>query len=452
MSVKNILMAAGTGNFLPLEFVGGSAFSNASTQTPSCSLTSLTGGVASAPSEGDVVVACISFKDSEENIKCTTAGYVRVACLYADDNNDTNLAVFYKVLTSADTTVAFDLGGITASRFAVHVWRNADPYRPVCIVRTSVLTNTAVPNSPAITTPVNQSVVVSIGANAGGTTTPLSNLTVPSGMENFFQVTSSSDSGIGIASYLQATAGSYDPAAFGGGSTNTANSAAAVTLCVWPNQGVRPPEFIASQNTRTSGTTMSINKPTSTQQGDLMIAFMCSDQNRTWTGATGWTEVADQGTSPSLRIAYRVAGSSEPSSYTFNLSSSANMVGAILTYRYATYDTIGAITVEAVDSDLINADVSPGINPWATTILFASKNTTLQNYTFDVNYFSTPRVLNPVIERVVNRAGTAPSLLIGDRPASLPNIALSNSTNSRLGVSYSGTGNYAAYALSIKPI
>jgi hypothetical protein len=107
-------------------------------------------------------------------------------------------------------------------------------------------------------------------------------------------------------------------------------------------------EYIGVASTLIADTTLTIAKPTGTAEGDLMIAFMsCSKLGGvTWTGDTGWTEIADLGSAPSARIAYKVAGASEGASYTFTpLSpSSSNLSGSILTFRGAAYDTIGTAT------------------------------------------------------------------------------------------------------------
>jgi hypothetical protein len=108
-------------------------------------------------------------------------------------------------------------------------------------------------------------------------------------------------------------------------------------------------EFVALSTATIDSTTLTINKPTGTVQGNLLIAIMFSDSlsNATWTGDTGWTEVIDQGVRPSLRVAYKVAGASEASSYTFISNFSGLIGGAILTYKNALYDTIGAIQTGA---------------------------------------------------------------------------------------------------------
>lgn len=104
-------------------------------------------------------------------------------------------------------------------------------------------------------------------------------------------------------------------------------------------------EFVASAQAQNSGSsTLVISKPAGTQNGDLMIALCTSAAARSWTDATGWTEVIDQNASPSIRVAYKVDGGSEPASYTFTLSASNNASGVIATFRRAAYDTIGTIS------------------------------------------------------------------------------------------------------------
>jgi hypothetical protein len=130
----------------------------------------------------------------------------------------------------------------------------------------------------------------------------------------------------------------------------SASSDAAAFSFQITNESTVAPEFIASAQTQrsTSGTALAISKPAGTAEGDLMVAVMAIPTNATWTGATGWTEVADEGSSPGLRVAYRVAGASEGSSYTFTSSASGTSSGCIITYRYADFDTIGSISEGAL--------------------------------------------------------------------------------------------------------
>jgi hypothetical protein len=219
-----------------IQFVGGrAAVSSTSTATPTFDLTGLSGGIASAPSAGDIVIACISLKSgTDRDIQCTTSGFIELADLYANGTNDSQLGVFYKVLSTAETTVSFSFVLSTTSYFAVHVWRGQNA-TPLDATRTTTTNTTSGrPNAPAITTVTPGAVVIAVGAAAGASATPLSNLTAPTDMVNFFQSTEADTASVGIASALRPTAGAFDPPTFGGGSTNTANSSCAVTLALRP--------------------------------------------------------------------------------------------------------------------------------------------------------------------------------------------------------------------------
>lgn len=220
-----------------LEFVGGRAGAVANTATPSFSLTSLSGGLAAAPSAGDVVVACVAFVASDTNISCTTPGYIEVADLFAsDEEGDINLGVYYKVLTAADTSVEFavrDSSG-TDSVICVHVWRKAAASPLDATSTTAVGSNGGVPNAPAITTQSPNAVVLAIGAAGGGGDARIRALTAPAGMGNFFAALYGDDVAIGIASAVVPIPATYDPASFGGGTTDADATRAAVTMALRP--------------------------------------------------------------------------------------------------------------------------------------------------------------------------------------------------------------------------
>ncbi len=106
-------------------------------------------------------------------------------------------------------------------------------------------------------------------------------------------------------------------------------------------------EFVASAQAQVSAkdTTLVVDKPTGTQQGDLMIAIALSDGGSpSWTQPSGWTEVVEQG---GIMASYLVAGASEPGNYTFTSTLSRDYSGIIVTYRNAAYDTVGSISTTA---------------------------------------------------------------------------------------------------------
>lgn len=210
-------------------------------------------------------------------------------------------------------------------------------------------------------------------------------------------------------------------------------SASSALLFQITNEPTVAPEFVASASAQStsSSTTQVVNKPAGTVEGDLMIAIMARDGVANWTGDTDWTEVADQNTSPSLRVAYKVAGASEPSSYTFTMGSISDRKAAcILTYRYAAYDTIGSFTT--ANSPLI----LPSINPSESQSILIAAGARAAASTL-----GTPTSMTA---RVTDNNSREPSYIVCDQ------IVAKGPTGTR-SMSTGSTNNVAGIMLSIKP-
>lgn len=115
----------------------------------------------------------------------------------------------------------------------------------------------------------------------------------------------------------------------------------------------QPRLISTSTGSASSSTTLTITAPVGIVSGDLLICLNSTSTGQSWTGDTGWTEVID---SSYFRVAYKVATGSEPASYAFTSSGSANLSGAILLLRNAAYDTIGT---EGTGSAPIAGSVTP---------------------------------------------------------------------------------------------
>jgi len=100
----------------------------------------------------------------------------------------------------------------------------------------------------------------------------------------------------------------------------------------------------ATTANQAAGTSITITKPTGVAQGDVMIVniMMRGGTNNTFppftTDNPSWTPIASHGiegnSNRRTASAYRIAGASEPASYTFALGSNAsNSVGAIVGFR-----------------------------------------------------------------------------------------------------------------------
>jgi len=100
----------------------------------------------------------------------------------------------------------------------------------------------------------------------------------------------------------------------------------------------------ASTGKSKGGTTLSVTKPTGLQAGDVMVAVVDVMGTAAITAPAGWTLIRDtaNGTTMHQSAYWKVAGTSEPRSYAWTLSSAQLAAVAIAAYR-------GVATVSPVD-------------------------------------------------------------------------------------------------------
>lgn len=226
---------------LGLRYVGGATATKAGATSgnSTISLTALTGGISTSASAGDLVIALFvtgSTADRTLLIQDPSAvAYTLIGSeLYANGTSyDTNLRAAYKKLTGADASVTFGPTGnnADAGAMAVHVWRGVASAIFDVTATTATGTGTGRPNPAAITPVTTGSVIIVAGGGAAatGATYTASYLT------KFLTVTSADtqDAMLGIGS-VNWTSGTYDPAAWTGGTANAADSWAAVTMALLP--------------------------------------------------------------------------------------------------------------------------------------------------------------------------------------------------------------------------
>ena len=342
----------------PIQYVGGRTTSGAgTTSNTNIGLTTLTGGLASAPSEGDLVIVYFGT-GSTSNRDLVVDGYTEVTELYANGVTDTNFVVAYKFMGAVPDTTFTLTGGsgssLDAIAIAVQVWRNVNKSIPFDVtVNTGTITNSVLANPGSVTSVSNFAVLLAAGA--GGHTDGVDTYSSPD-LSKFLSVGGDDtyDATVGAGFKQLAAPQTFDPAAFTFSGTNSTNySSASITTILRPATIVaRFPQFVASASNGVASQNLPIDVPTGTLEGHLMIAVLGTDLTgtRTWTPPSGWTEVAEQNGIPSLGIMYKVAGPSEPASYTFVFSSSTSIAGSILTFKQAAYDTIGTLVANATNS------------------------------------------------------------------------------------------------------
>lgn len=368
MSLHHGLRAA-AGAAATLVYVGGYSLGYlGTTSNISVTLTSLTGGVEAAPAENDVVIVYFATgSNASSRDFYIGSNFTRLARLYADDTADTHLEVAYKVMGSSPDTSVSIVGGTgnaaDGGAVAVHVWRNADTRLPIEVLSTATGTNSVLCNPPSITPTLNGAVILAGGG--GGHTAGGGRTFGAAALSNFVTVGSQNDtydSTVGVGSFAW-TSGAYDPAAFTFSTTDSTNySWAAVTLALIPRgryTGAVPTQRSVSAVAGASGTTsLTVNKPSGVVSGDFLFAIMAAEDGAgvTWTGDTGWTEIADQGVPASLRIAYKVAGGSEPSTYTFTTSAITTVIGTIVAFTSSAYDSVGGFSTDSGSSNVTGPD------------------------------------------------------------------------------------------------
>ena len=231
------------GNTPPPTYVGGVIASAPNTSTDqTVSLTSLTGGLASSPSENDIVIIYygVATNGSNENLAFVTSGYTEVADLFQNDSYAGNLLVGYKVMgATPDTSVTCNTPTSTSSWgpvMAVQVWRNVDTTTPMDVTpTTNGQANTLLIDPPAIT-PVTSSAVI-ISGGCGGHNHQSADTYSSSDLSNFLTLsgTQTYKPCVGMGSYSEWTSGSFDPAAFTfSDSTSSSYSCVSCTLALRP--------------------------------------------------------------------------------------------------------------------------------------------------------------------------------------------------------------------------
>ena len=198
------------------------------------SLTNLSGGIITAPQEGDLVVVSIARASGVSRaVTLVTSGYTTVFSLYADDTADTNMLIAYKRMGSTPDT---DLVVAAASdlqenqSIVVQVLRDVNIATPLDASVSATGFNTAIPTLAAITPTASGATISVFGAahciGAPIFTVSLANAANLRNDVGSYRITV----GGGTATW---TSGTYTPSTWGG-TANSAGSWTAATLAWRP--------------------------------------------------------------------------------------------------------------------------------------------------------------------------------------------------------------------------
>ena len=232
---------------MALQYVGGQV---AGRTNPSAALAvnyALTGGLASTPSIGDlVIVTCVTGSAAGNPAMTVTAPgtWTNLGLLnQSAQTGDTSLDVSWKFLASGEVT-SLTIPGTTnnawGEAYAIQVWRGADPTTPLNVTPVSAGgTGTGQPNPASITPTSSGSVVIICGGGAIAGTG--ANYTAPTNFTTNFLTSfgaDTTDAMVGMGYWTGWTSGAVDPGAYTGGTTGATDSWAAYTVVIQPVQVV----------------------------------------------------------------------------------------------------------------------------------------------------------------------------------------------------------------------
>lgn len=125
------------------------------------------------------------------------------------------------------------------------------------------------------------------------------------------------------------------------------------SITIMPPEQVEAAIAVRGAATTASGsgiTSVNINKPTGTLEGDVMVAAISLSGSQSITAPAGWTLVlsGNNGTDVQVDTYYKPAGASEPSSYSFSWTTSTRAAGGILSYDGV--DTVNTLDVTGTNA------------------------------------------------------------------------------------------------------
>jgi len=376
MSAKEIVLAAAGGGqtTTAIQYVGGKTLTitPSSASNTTISLTDLTGSPSPALQLGDVVVVSyVIASTGVETPNVTSNTYTTLASIFANDTNDTNLYVGYKIMgatpdTSVTVTPTKNVGN--GGVVAIQAYRYCDSNFPIQQpANTATFTNTVRPTPPTITPWDNDSVAVIVGAgshergNVSYTTTGLTNF-ITSGSTD-----TSYDASIGMG-FRVIQSGSYSPNRFGFSQSDSGTySSAGASIALKPKPDTVIPTFVSYRAGSTSGLSITLTKPTDVQENDFLLLTISGAYvaGLSLTVPSGFTLVGSRASGTSSIQAWiykKIATSSEPASYTITRSSDSGNFGAVISvFRTAnTINTTGVFDVYAATTAVAES-ITPSV-------------------------------------------------------------------------------------------
>ncbi|HEY7647760.1 MAG TPA: hypothetical protein VID04_02050 [Methylomirabilota bacterium] len=356
--------ATSAANPATISFVGAGALVTSAT-----SGASLTPALPSTQVD-DLAIVFVAGRPSDTSEPTTPTGWTKRTASYLaiGGSNDLKIITYYKVLLGGDSNPSFTVpatwsganGGMSA---AIGVWRNVDVTTPFDVADVTGNSGANPWTPPAVTTATANARAVSAVATsdnnalaigtANGFTARMSGAA--------YDTTTGGDHSIAVADKLQASVG-------------------AVTMLSWNQTNNATDSWVGiSFALRPATGALSIAKPAGTVTDDVMIASVAvNPYSITLTPPTGWTLVRrldnTNANSNALAVYRKVAGASEPGSYTWTVGPGHNgVVGGIQTF--VGVDTTTPVDAESGQFTASLSVATPSVNTSAANTMLVTSHT-----------------------------------------------------------------------------
>jgi hypothetical protein len=227
---------------MAIDYVGGQTAGRTNASSALQVTFSLSGGLASTPAAGDlVIVTCVtgSAAGNPAMAVTTPTGYTALGQLNQSATTaDTSMNVSYKIMggtPDANVTIPGTTNNAWGEAYAIQVFRGVDTSTPMDVTAVSAGgTGTGRPNPGSITPSTAGAWVIICGGGAAGTG---ATYTAPTNYTTDFLTANGADSTdamVGCGYWSGWTSGAEDPAAYTGGTTGANDSWTAYTLALRP--------------------------------------------------------------------------------------------------------------------------------------------------------------------------------------------------------------------------
>lgn len=199
-----------------------------------------------------------------------------------------------------------------------------------------------------------------------------------------------------------------------------------------------PPEFVGAIEARAaSGSSLNVPAPAGIERGDTLVAFVVMNaSSRAASTPSGWVSIdAEASSNPSFASFYRIAGASEPSSYTFSFDGGgATRIAIIAVRNVSGVGGFGALTRDS----LIATITAPSVSLRSRSMLLCG-------------YFSNqaPNTMLPIASAP---SGMTPAIISSDSPNGGPTIAAYwqfPATNGAKTLTWAANGSLAASSVEV---